>query len=102
METDYSITTPILDKLLEPGEGGIINLVAEFAPEFKKSPDMPEWRKLVEYLTSGEVSEVARDLGLYMLGEKPVVDPKIAAVGDWYLQAAENEKRLSKVIFKLS
>jgi hypothetical protein len=100
MAIDYSTTTPILDKLLEPGEGGIINIVAEFAPEYKKSPGMPEWQKLVDYLSSGEVSEVARDLGLYMLGQKEV-DPKIAAVGDWYLQAAENEKRLSKVLFKL-
>ena len=53
-------------------------------------------------LNSNEVSPVAKNLGLYLLGEldDKAVSETEAEVAEWYISAAENEKRLSRVLFK--
>ncbi len=98
----YMTETPILDTPLGAGEGSLINIVADFAKDFRQSEAKDEWKPLVEYLNSDEVSPVAKQLGLYLLREIPEaeVSPNIKAVADWYEKATENEKRLEKVLFR--
>ena len=102
MVDEYLTKTPILKTPLSAGEGTLINIVADFAGDFRRSEKKEEWAPLVEYLHSADVSPVAKQLGLYLLGEMPEdeVDPNIKAVGDWYEKATENEKRLEKVLFR--
>ena len=102
MVDEYLTKTPVLETPLKAGEGALMNIVADFAGEFRRSEKKEEWNPLVEYLNSTDVSPVAKQLGLYLLGEIPEneVDPNIKAVGDWYEKATENEKRLEKVLFR--
>ena len=102
MVDEYLTETPILETPLGAGEGTLINIVADFAKEFRRSETKEDWKPLVEYLNSDEISPVAKQLGLYLLREIPEeeVSPNIKAVADWYEKATENEKRLEKVLFR--
>lgn len=94
---------PILKNGLLPGEGGLMNLVAQCALEVRQSHDKTPWQPLIAYLYDPEeVSQVARNLGLVMLGEKAPteVSPDEAQMAEWFIDAVENEKRLAKVLFK--
>jgi hypothetical protein len=102
MPDNISVTTPVLEPPLEPGEGRLINIVADYAQAFRDSTDKAPWQELVNYLNSGEVSESAKELGLYMLRVRTDAETSelIRKVAAWYLAATENEKRLEKVLFR--
>lgn len=97
-------TTPILDPLLEPGEGGLMNICGDYALEIRRSEDKSEWMPLINYLNdpSNNLSKQAVKLGLYMIGYyiRDDVGNNIADVGDWYIEACENEKKNVKILFK--
>lgn len=102
MPDNVSTKIPVLEPPLEAGEGRLINIVADYAKKIRESADKTEWRELIDYLKSGEVSEAAKELGLHMLGETAEKEPseEVKNVAEWYLKAAENEKRLAKLLFK--
>jgi hypothetical protein len=102
MRNKYSGNTPVLEQLLEPGEGQLMNLIASFAVERRADPATERWPELEDYLNTATLSESAKKLGAYMLGTKSgdEVGPNIAAVGEWYIDATENEKQQSRILFR--
>ena len=93
---------PVLEPPLEAGEGRLINIVADYAKKIRESADKTEWQELIDYLKSDQVSKAAKQLGLHMLGETSEEAPSedVKKVAEWYLKAAENDKRLAKILFK--
>jgi len=91
----------VLDPPLEPGEGMLMNIVADYSYQYRICSDKSEWSFLVNYLNNDDISESARLLGLYMIGELSAFETSemIAGVGDWYQLASENEKKNSKRLF---
>lgn len=102
MPDNASTKVPVLEPPLEAGEGRLINIVADYAKKIRESADKTEWQELIDYLKSDQVSKAAKQLGLHMLGEKSEEAPSedVKKVAEWYLKAAENDKRLAKLLFK--
>ena len=102
MSNKYANGTPVLEELLELGEGQLMNLIADFAIERRAHPGVGNFPELEEYLNTAALSESAKKLGGYMLGiiSADQAGPNIAAVGEWYLDATEHEKQQAKILFK--
>ena len=92
----------VLDPPLAPGEGLLMNIVADYAHDYRNSPNKSEWIDLINYLNSSEVSESARLVGLYMLGELSAFETSdmVQGFGDWYLMATENEAKNRAILFR--
>jgi len=86
---------------LAPGEGAILNLVAEYSEVYKQSNNKVDWKELIDFLNSSETSQYVREVALYMLGEKTDVDSNISSLGDWYVAVYDNERYLLSYLYCL-
>ena len=93
------VKVPVLNTPLEPDDGGYLTFIADYATQYKRNPQDPQWQPLLMYATQATVSPTAKAIGLYLLGEKTPRKKALREYGDWYLRVTNQENELATRFF---